>query len=119
MSGIAVGLGIISLVAERRPRRGGEVVVKQDFKLRAVRGLGARQVKVEWQAVEIALDVDFRAEPAARSAQCLIAAPLFAPAADTCARAVVLSNIWIIAAVRLQPASARKKASNVPFSDSR
>lgn len=87
--------------------------------MRAVRGLGAGQMKVEWQALEIALDVDFRAEPAAGSAKRLTGAPLFAPAADTCARAVVLSNIWITAAVRLQPASARKNASNVPLRDSR
>ena len=87
--------------------------------MRAVRGLGAGQVEVEWQAIKITLDVDFRAEPAAGAAKRLTAAPFFAPAADTCARAVVLSNIWITAGVRLQPASARKKASNVPLCDSR
>jgi hypothetical protein len=75
-------------------------------------------VEIEWQAVEIALDVDLRAKPAARAAKCLMA-PFFAPAAETCARAVVLSNIWITPAVRLQPARARKKASKVPLRDSR
>jgi hypothetical protein len=86
--------------------------------LRAVGSLGAGQVEVEWQAIEIAFDVDLRAEPATGTAKCLIA-PFFAPAAETCARAVVLSNIWITPAVRLQPARARKKASKVPLRDSR
>jgi hypothetical protein len=116
--GVAVVLRVVTLVAERCPRRGIEAVVEQNFELRAVRGLGAGQVEVEWQPIEIALDVDFRAEPAAGSAKRLIAAPLFAPA-ETWARAVVLSNIWITAAVWLQPASARKNASNVPLRDSR
>lgn len=106
------------LAAEHRARRGGQLAVEQDFELRAVRGLGAGQVEIEWQAVEIARDVDLRAKPAARAAKCLMA-PFFAPAAETCARAVVLSNIWITPAVRRQPARARKKASKVPLRDSR
>jgi hypothetical protein len=43
----------------------------------------------------------------------------FAPAAEACARTVVLSNIWINPAVWLQAASAWKSASNVPVCDGR
>jgi hypothetical protein len=76
-------------------------------------------VKVERQTVEIAFEVDFRAEPAPGPAKRLILLPPFAPAAETCARTVVLSNIWIKPAVWLQAASAWKNASNVPVCDSR
>jgi hypothetical protein len=76
-------------------------------------------VEVERQTVEVALEVDFRAEPASGPAKRLILLPPFAPAAETWARTVVLSNIWMIPAVWLHPASAWKNASNVPVCDSR
>jgi hypothetical protein len=63
--------------------------------------------------------VDFRAKSAARAAQRLILLSPFAPAAETCARAVVLSNIWIRSAVWLQDAKSWKNASNTPARDSR
>jgi hypothetical protein len=40
--------------------------------------------------------------------------PLFVPAAETCARTTVLSNIWTRCAVRLVSAGNWKKASNTP-----
>ena len=40
--------------------------------------------------------------------------PPLAPAAETWARTAVESNIWTKCAVRLNPASAAKKASNTP-----
>ena len=45
--------------------------------------------------------------------------PPFAPAAETCARIEVLSNIWISPDVRLHAASAWKYASHVPFCERR
>ena len=63
--------------------------------------------------------MDFGAKPASGKAKRLIFRPPFAPAAETCPRAVVLLNVWISPAVWLQATRARKKASDVPFRDSR
>ena len=45
------------------------------------------------EAVKIGLEMDFRREAAARPAERLIFLPPFAPAAETCARTTVESNI--------------------------
>jgi hypothetical protein len=58
--------------------------------------------------------VDFGREPALRAAERLTLLPPFAPAAETCARTIVLSNIWIRCAVGLIAANVSKKASNTP-----
>jgi hypothetical protein len=71
-------------------------------------------VKVEWVAVEIGLEVDFGREAAARAAERLAVLPPFAPAAETWARAVVLSKNWTKCAVWLRSANNWKKASNTP-----
>ena len=68
----------------------------------------------ERQAVEIDLEVDLGREAAARAAERLTGLPPLAPAAETWARTAVESNIWTKCAVRLNPASAAKKASNTP-----
>lgn len=104
--GRAIGLGIVALVGDHGARRDLGFLAEQDFELLAIRGLGAGQMEVERQPIEVALDVDLRAEAAAGAAKCLIWLPPFAPAAETWARAVVLSNIWINPAVSLQAASA-------------
>jgi hypothetical protein len=71
-------------------------------------------MKGERQAVEIDLEVDFRRETAARTAERLILLPPFAPAAETWARTTVESNICTKCAVSLICARASKKASKVP-----
>ena len=71
-------------------------------------------MEVERVAVEIGLEVDFGREAAARAAERLVLLPPFAPAADTWARAVVLSKNWIKCAVWLHSASIWKNASNTP-----
>lgn len=71
-------------------------------------------MKVERVAVEIGLEMDFGREAAARAAECLAPLPPFAPAAETWARAVVLSKNWIKCAVWLHSASIWKNASNTP-----
>jgi hypothetical protein len=76
-------------------------------------------VEIEWQTREIALEVDFRAKPAAGAAESLILLPPFAPAAETCARTEVLSNICTSPAVSLHAAKAWKNASKVPLCDNR
>jgi hypothetical protein len=103
---LAVGLGVVSLVGDGGPRRHVRANIEERFELAAVAGLVAGEMKVERQAVEVAFDVDLGAEAAARPAERLVLLPPFAPAAETCARIEVLSNIWMMPAVRLQPASA-------------
>jgi hypothetical protein len=76
-------------------------------------------VKVERQALEVALQMDLGAEAAPRAAECMALLPPFAPAAETCARMTVLSNICTRCAVRLGLARAWKKASKVPVRLSR
>ena len=48
----------------------------------------------ERQAVEVDLEVDLGREAAPRAAERLAGLPPFAPAAETCARTTVESNIW-------------------------
>ena len=58
--------------------------------------------------------MDFGREAAARAAERLALLPPFAPAAETWARAVVLSKNWTRCAVWLHSASSWKNASNTP-----
>ena len=116
---LTVGLGIITLVANHRSRCDVRTSIGQNFELRTVAGLVPGQVEIERQALLIALDVDLRPELATRTPEGLAFLPLFAPAAETCARIEVLSNIWISPAVRLHAASASKNASKVPDCDRR
>ena len=68
----------------------------------------------ERQTIEVDLEVDLGREATARAPKRLTVLPPFAPAAETCARTVVESNICTRCAVWLIPASASKKASNTP-----
>ena len=79
--------------------------VERRLELRAVAGFAAGQVEVERMAVEIGLEVDFGREAATRAAEGLMLLPPFAPAAETWARAVVLSKNCIKCAVLLHSAS--------------
>jgi hypothetical protein len=71
-------------------------------------------VESERPSIEINLEVDLGREAPARAAQRLSVLPPLAPAAETCARTTVESNIWTKWAVWLIAASASKKASNTP-----
>jgi len=71
-------------------------------------------VEGERLAVQVDLEVDFRREPTTRAAECLPLLPPLAPAAETCARTAVLSNIWTRCAVGLNWAKASRNASNTP-----
>jgi len=90
---LAVGLGVVSLVAEHRSRCDVRADIEQDFEIAAVAGLAAGEVKGQRQAIEIALQVDFSGKPTARAAERLALLPPFAPAAETCARTIVESTI--------------------------
>src|SRR6202795_2433747 len=90
---LAVGLGVITLVAENRPRRDVRTDVEQDFEIAAIAGLTAGEVESQRQSVEIGLQVDFGGKPAARATESLAFLPPFAPAAETWARTIVESAI--------------------------
>ena len=63
--------------------------------------LASGQVEADRRAVEFGLEVDCAREPAPRASERLVMLPLFAPAAETCARVTVLSNICTRCAVTL------------------
>ena len=109
-----VGLAVIPLVGHRDARADVGADVERGLKLCAVAGLATGQMEVERVAVEIGLEVDFGREAAARAAERLAILPPFAPAAETWARAVVLSKNWTRCAVWLHSASNWKNASNTP-----
>jgi hypothetical protein len=112
--GLAVGLGIVALVGDCGAGPDVRSDVEQNLKLPAVAGLTAGQMEVERQARAVGLEVDFGREPAARAAERLALLPPLAPAAETCARTTVLSNIWRRCALSLRSASNWKNASNTP-----
>jgi len=91
----SIGLAVIPLVRDRDARADIRPDVKRCLELCAVAGLTAGQVEVERVAVEIGLEVDFGREAATRAAERLAFLPPFAPAAETWARAVVLSKSCI------------------------
>ena len=82
--------------------------------MQRVGSLAAGQIESDDIARCVRLGVDFRGEAAARTPERLRFLPPLAPAADTCARTIVESNIWIRCADELMDASVSKKASNTP-----
>ena len=112
--GRPVPFGVIAFVAHCSARRDIGPDVEQNLELASVAGLALREVKGKRMAVEVHLEVDLGREAATRAAQSLSVLPPLAPAAKTCARTIVESNIWTRCAVRLRLASASKKASNTP-----
>ena len=91
--GLTVRGCVVPLVGECRPGRDVWADVEQDFKLPAVAGFTPSQMDGKGQAVKVGLEVDLGREPAARATECLAVLPPLAPAAETCARTTVLSNI--------------------------
>ena len=90
---LAVGLGIVALVAEHRPGRDVRADVEQECEIAAVAGLAAGQMEGQRQTVEIGFQMDFGGKSAARAAEGLALLPPFAPAAETWARTTVESTI--------------------------
>ena len=62
---LAVGFGVVSLVGVGNPRRHVRPHVEERFELAAIAGLVAGEVKLERQAVEVAVDVELGAKAAA------------------------------------------------------
>ena len=110
----AIGLAGVTFIADdgAGPNVGADV--EQGFEVTPVRSFAAGQVEGDNIAGGVRFCVDFRGEAAARASERLAFLPPFAPAADTCARTIVESNIWIRCADELMEASASKKASKTP-----
>ena len=112
--GFAIGLAGIAFVADDRTRLNVGADVEQDVEMTCVGGFAASQVEADDVPGGVRFCVNFRGEAAARATKRLPFLPPFAPAADTCARTIVESNIWMRCADELMEASASKKASKTP-----
>src|SRR5690606_15765116 len=88
--------------------------VEQGLEAGCVGNLAAGQIERDDVARIVRLGADFGSEPATRASERLALLPPFAPAAETWARTMVESNIWIKWADALISASVSKKASNTP-----
>jgi hypothetical protein len=91
--GRAIGVGIIAFVGESSATRNLRTEVEQGLEVRAVADLASGQVEGDRLAVEVALEVGLGREAATGAAERLTVLPPFAPAAETCARTIVESNI--------------------------
>ena len=110
----SIALAGVALISHRRAGRDIGAEVEEHLELHAIAGLALCQVEGERQTIEVDLEVDLGREATARAPKRLTVLPPFAPAAETCARTTVESNICTRCAVWLIPASASKKASNTP-----
>ena len=88
-----VAARVVAFVGQRGARSDIRPDVEESFELAAIARLAAGQMECERLAVEVALEMDLGREPAPRAAERLMRLPPLAPAAETCARTTVLSNI--------------------------
>src|ERR1700759_644808 len=91
--GVSVGLAGVAFVADDRAGLNVGSDVEQGLEARRVGSFAAGQVEGDDCAGGVRFCVDFRGEAAARAPERLAFLPPFAPAADTCARTMVESNI--------------------------
>ena len=91
--GLAVGLAGVAFVADGGAGQDVGSDVEQGFKMTRVGSFSAGQIEGDDVAGGVRFCLDFRGEAAARAPQRLVFLPPFAPAADTCARTTVESNI--------------------------
>ena len=90
---VAIGLAGVAFVADDGARLNVGPDVEQGFEVTPVEGFAAGQIEGDDVAGGVRFCVDFRGEAATRAAERLAFLPPFAPAADTCARTMVESNI--------------------------
>ena len=88
-----VAARVVAFVSRRGAGSDIRPDVEESFELAAIARFAAGQMECERLAVEVALEMDLGREPASRAAERLIRLPPLAPAAETCARTTVLSNI--------------------------
>src|SRR5690606_22792883 len=105
---LSIACSIIAFVGDGCARHHIGSDVEQHVEMAVVAGLAARQVERDRIAFVVGLEVDLGREAATRSAERLGFLPPFAPAADTCARTIVESNICTRCALWLVAASASK-----------
>ena len=91
--GVSVGLAGVAFVADDRAGLNVGSDVEQGLEVTPIGGFAAGQVEGDDVAGGVRFCVDFRGEAAARAPERLAFLPPFAPAADTCARTMVESNI--------------------------
>ena len=91
--GVAVRLAGIAFVADGGAGLNVGSDVEQGFEVTPVEGFAAGQVEGDDVPGGVRFCVDFRGEAATRASERLLFLPPFAPAADTCARTMVESNI--------------------------
>ena len=89
----AVRLARIAFVTDSRTRIDIGAEPEQDREVRRIAFLATGQIEGDRMAVEVGLQVDFVGEAAARATERLALRPPLAPAAETWARTMVLSNI--------------------------
>jgi hypothetical protein len=90
---VPVGLAGVAFVADDGARLNVGSDVEQGLEVTPVEGFAAGQVEGDDVPGGIRFCVDFRGETATRAPKRLAFLPPFAPAADTCARTMVESNI--------------------------
>jgi hypothetical protein len=88
-----LALAHVAFVADDGARLDVGSDVEQGFEVTRVGGFAAGQVEADDVAGGVRFCVDFGGEAAARTPERLAFLPPFAPAADTCARTMVESNI--------------------------
>jgi hypothetical protein len=91
--GVPIGLAGVAFVADDGAGLNVGPDIEQDFEVTPVEGFAAGQVEGDDIPGGVRFRVDFRGEAAARAPERLTFLPPFAPAADTCARTMVESNI--------------------------
>ena len=89
----AIGVAGVAFVADDSARLNVGSDVEQDIEMTRVGNLDSGQVEGDDVAGGVRFCVDFRGEAATRATERLPFLPPFAPAADTCARTTVASNI--------------------------
>jgi hypothetical protein len=90
---LTIGLAGVAFVADDGAGLNVGADVEQDIEMPRVGGFAAGQVEGDDIPGGVRFCVDFRGEAAARATKRLALLPPFAPAADTCARTIVESNI--------------------------
>jgi len=91
--GRPIGVGIMAFIAESSARGDLRTEVEQGLDVRAVADLASGQVEGDRLAVDVALELDLGREAATGAAEHLTVLLSFAPAAETCARTIVESNV--------------------------
>ena len=91
--GVPIGLTGVAFVADDGAGLNVGPDIEQGFEVTPVEGFAAGQVEGDDIPGGVRFCVDFRGEAAPRAPERLPFLPPFAPAADTCARTTVESNI--------------------------